>query len=118
MRSITLKARSSSGDHYLVVFEFSDVIKVTCNCKAGIFSKLCKHKTGLISGDHSFLYDSTEYSILDDLTMIMKQSEYNILCKELIDAQNEVEAAKKHESRVKRKIEQSFQKGIPMKKEN
>lgn len=60
MNLIKLKAKSSSGKYYLVTFEMSDKIKVSCNCNAGIFGKLCKHKTGLLIGDRSFLYDSRE----------------------------------------------------------
>ncbi|MCJ7552970.1 MAG: hypothetical protein MUO34_03710 [Ignavibacteriaceae bacterium] len=114
MKTINLKAKSSSGDHYQVVFEIDDVIKVTCNCKAGIFSKLCKHKTGIISGDRNLLYDLTEEPLLDELMMIMRRSGYNILSKELIDAQKDVETAKKQVNKVKHKIEQALQKGIPM----
>ena len=50
---ISIKVVSSSGDTYDVLFKFSDdKFSVLCHCPAGIYGKLCKHKTGLLDGDH------------------------------------------------------------------
>ena len=61
-----IKVISSSGEPYDVHFEFSDnKFKVLCNCPAGIYGKLCKHKTGLLDGDSSLLFNKTDQEILE-----------------------------------------------------
>jgi hypothetical protein len=58
---ITFKVTSSSGEPYNIQFIFSDnQFTVFCNCQAGIFGKLCKHKIGLLDGDPSLLLDKTD----------------------------------------------------------
>ncbi len=112
---IKLKAKSSSGDYYIVEFGTSaDSIKVTCNCNAGIFGKLCKHKMGLLSGDPSFLFDTTEKLILDELLLIIKRSKFNSLMEELILAKKAVEKAKKQENKIKHSLELTIKDGIPL----
>ena len=114
MKVINLKAKSSSGDYYQVVFEITEVIKVSCSCKAGTFGKLCKHKTGLLSGNRSLLYDLTEESILDELMMYVRRSEYSSLSNELISAEKAVDAAKNFEKKVKHTLELVLKEGIPI----
>jgi len=114
MKVINLKAKSSSGDYYQVAFEITEVIKVSCGCKAGTFGKLCKHKTGFLSGDRSMLYDLTEELILDELMMFVKRSEYSNLSNELISADKAVDAAKIYEKKVKHTIELVLKEGIPI----
>ena len=118
MKIINLKAQSSSGDYYQVVFEITEVIKVGCDCKAGIFGKLCKHKTGFLSGDRSLLYDLAEDVILDELITFVKRSEYSILRDELISADKAVDTAKTYEKKVKHNMELVLKKGIPLKAKN
>ena len=100
MKIINLKALSSSGDYYQLVFEITETIKVTCNCNAGIFGKLCRHKTGLLSGDSSLLYDLTEEPMLDELMSFVTLSEYSNLTDELLSAKKTIEDAKKHEKKL------------------
>jgi hypothetical protein len=118
MKIITLKARSSSGEHYVVEFEISEVIKVSCNCNAGMFGKLCRHKTGLLSGEHNLLYDLAEEPALDEVIKIVTRSEYMNLMDDLQSAKNAIDAAKKHEKKVKKSIELFLKEGIPLSKEN
>ena len=118
MNTITLQAKSSSGDSYDVTFEISDVIVVRCNCKAGIFGKLCKHKTTLLSGDESMLFNLVQKSALDELLELVKQSEYMRIENELLIAKKAVEIAKKHEKKVKKTVERILKEGILLTSEN
>jgi len=118
MKIITLKAKSSSGNHYKVEFEISEVIKVSCNCSAGIFGKLCKHKTGLLSGDPSFLYDTTEKSKFNALIEIVRKSEYISLSNEYLSSKKAIETAKNNEKKLKSKIELALKEGIPLNSKN
>lgn len=116
MKIINLKAKSSSGDYYQVVFEITETIKVSCNCNAGIFGKLCRHKTGLLSGDSSLLYDLTEEPMLDELISFVTNSEYANLIEEHLSAKKAIESAKKHEKKVKQRTELFLKEGIPLRR--
>ena len=114
MRIINLKASSSSGGHYKVVFEIDKEIKVSCNCKAGEFGKLCKHKTRLLAGDKSFLYDLKEEQLLAELVEVVKSSLYWQMIGELKDAEQAVKDAKKHEKNIQHNVELALKNGIPI----
>ena len=99
--NITLLAKSSSGGSYDVEFTYEGgVLIVKCSCRAGIFGKLCKHKTALLKGDKSMLYDSIQK---DDLTQVqewIEQSNYPGLFRRLKDAERQLQEAKKHVSKT------------------
>jgi uncharacterized Zn finger protein len=118
VKIINLKAKSSSDDYYQVLFEITKVIKVGCDCKAGTFGKLCKHKTGFLSGDRSFLYDLTEEEMLEELMTFVKRSEYSRLTNELISADKAVDAAKAYMKKIKHNVELVLKEGISIKVEN
>ncbi len=65
---ITLQAKSSGDTPYAVDFLVEGgKLTVHCDCKAGIFGQICKHKTELLAGDASRLYDPGQ---ADDLKRI------------------------------------------------
>lgn len=65
---ITLQANSSGDTPYAVEFIVeAGKMTVHCNCKAGIFGQICKHKTELLAGDLSRLYNPEQ---ADDLKRI------------------------------------------------
>ncbi len=69
---ISIKAKSSSGDPYNVEFLVeSNKLSVFCDCRAGQFSQLCKHKTELLAGDRSRLFSESEAPLLDELGAIL-----------------------------------------------
>ena len=72
---ISIKAKSSSDEPYTVDFFIGDnKIAVYCNCPAGIFGQLCKHKTELISGDQSRLFDGSETVKLKELEAVLSMA--------------------------------------------
>jgi hypothetical protein len=112
VKEILIRAKSSSSDYYTVICKIQDVITIYCDCKAGSFGKLCKHKMGLLSGDRSFLYDTSQEPLLDELERHVKSSEFNNLEKELSQALESSEIAKKNIEHVKRKIEKALNNGL------
>jgi hypothetical protein len=91
-----IKVISSSGEPYDVHFEFSDnKFKVHCNCPAGIYGKLCKHKTGLLDGDSSLLFDKTDLEILAQIHEAVKKSKYTEIISSYNILRKEIEAAQK-----------------------
>ena len=74
---LTILALSSTGESYPV--EFSDEsgnLRVFCNCQAGSFQQMCKHKIALLKGDRSMLFDQTLEKLLDKL---LSSSAYSAL---------------------------------------
>lgn len=112
MKSINLKVKGSSAEFYTIIVEIEDTIKMSCNCGAGIFGKLCKHKIAVLSGDCDILLDQNDQSILDEITGVIKKSDFFNLNNELESAKKTVEIAKKQESKVKIKLETALKNGI------
>lgn len=114
MKSETIiKIISSSGEPYDVHFEFSDnKFKVHCNCPAGIYGKLCKHKTNLLDGDSSLLFNKIDYEILKQIKDVVKQSKYTEIISSYNTIKKEIEVAQKKEKKLKEQLEQSLKTGI------
>jgi len=110
---IVIKVISSSGDPYDVLFKFSDnKFTVYCHCPAGIYGKLCKHKTGLLDGDSSLLFDKTDHEILAQIHEAVKKSKYIEIISSYNILRKEIEAAQRKEKKLKEQIEQALKTGI------
>lgn len=112
MKSINLKVKSSSTEFYTIIVDISDTIKVSCNCGAGIFGKLCKHKIAVLSGDRDILLDKNDELVLEEIFGVISNSDFFNLNNELEFAKKAVEAAKKQENKIKIKLENALKKGI------
>lgn len=112
MKLINLKVKSSSAEFYTIIVEITDTIKVNCNCGAGIFGKLCKHKIAVLSGDSNILIDIKDKSILEEINGVISKSDFFNLNNELESAKKTVEIAKKQETKAKNKLETAIKNGI------
>jgi len=112
MKVINLKVKSSSSDFYTIVIEIAETIKINCNCGAGIFGKLCKHKIAVLSGNLDILLDKNDESILEEIYGVISKSDFFNLNNELESAKKAVEIAKKQETKAKNKLETSIKNGI------
>jgi len=93
-----IKAISSSGEPYDIYFEFSEnKFKVHCNCPAGIYGKLRKHKIGLLGGDSSLLFNKTDYEVLEQIHEVVKKSKYIEIISSYNSIKREIEVAQKKE---------------------
>jgi len=74
--NMTIHAKSSTGEPYNVEFLVeSGKLSVFCNCKAGQFGQLCKHKTELLAGNRARLFDETEAHLLDQLQAVVSRAD-------------------------------------------
>lgn len=106
---ITILAKSSESDPYEVDFFFKEgKLTVRCSCKAGFYGKLCRHKTALIAGDQSMLFQDNDGTKLSDVQKWIEQTNYPNLLEELEDAKFEIEKAKRHAATIKKKIEETM----------
>ncbi len=108
-----LKAISSSGESYDVHFKFSDKkLVVFCNCPAGIYGKLCKHKSRLLDGDPSMLFDKTDLSKLQQVHNMVKKSNYAEIISSYQHLKKEIEKAQQKEKKLRKQIENTLKTGI------
>lgn len=72
-----IRIKSSSSDEiYSVVFKNEkDLISLNCNCKAGLFDTLCKHRLCLIERDYKDVLDKDEAILLYDIIVKNNKSE-------------------------------------------
>ncbi len=111
--TIILRANSSSGDPYNVHFDFSDnKLTVFCNCQAGTYGKLCKHKTGLLDGNLSIIFNKADQEKLLQIIELVKKSKYTELMSSYSIIKKEIEEMQKKEKKIKGQIELIMKTGI------
>jgi len=115
MTVIILSAKSSSGDSYDVTFvKKNETLSVSCDCQAGVYGKLCKHKLRLLLGDESMLYDPDQVCDLTIIRQWVIQSEYDKFLSEYTATIDAIEEAKRIEIAIRHKLERVLRAGIPL----
>ena len=114
MESFKLKAKSSKGGYYSVTIDIGENIRISCDCSAGVFGKLCKHKLGFLAGDKNYLYDKNDDLKLNEVLLVVKRSEYSSILNQLTSAEANVEEAKNKLTKVKGKLEKTLKEGIKL----
>ena len=114
MNEIRVKAKGSSGEPYDMVFtNHGNFFTVFCPCQAGVYGKLCKHKTELLQGDDKMLHNPGDASALAEIRSWVRASECGSLLTEYSAIKKEIEAAKRKEQKYRRTLEEAMRKGIP-----
>jgi hypothetical protein len=110
---IKLLAKSSSKDaSYSVIFTKSEqIMTIHCDCPAGRFSKLCKHKIELAMGNSDMLYDIDQKTDMDKVNKLAFQTD---LFKELFKIkkiQNQIAEQQKDLRKQKKIVEKLMKNG-------
>lgn len=104
--------KSSGSSPYQVVFTHTNnKLGATCNCGAGIFGKLCKHKLALLQGDMSMLLDPASEVKLQELLAVVKQTTYPQLLADIRQAELAESEAKKNLDKRKKTLEKAMKEG-------
>jgi len=101
---INIHAKSSSNpdEPYEVSFLHTDgKISVLCNCPAGEWGKLCKHKTALISNDTKMLFDADELPLLEQIHELIQKTS-------LIDVYSNFDVRRKEIETQQRKLKKEL----------
>lgn len=111
---ITILAKSSSLDPYELDFTVAkNLLLVFCNCQAGSFGKLCKHKTELISGDRSRLFSESEGPKLDQVQNLLgNASALKRISAEIAESDRNIKIEQAKLKKSKKRLEAMLQKGI------
>jgi uncharacterized Zn finger protein len=115
---ISIKAKSSSGDPYTVDFLIEkNKLSVFCDCQAGKFGQLCKHKTELIAGDQSRLFDESEVSKLKELeTLIPQAPELKNIAAQIAESEKIIRREQSKVTKVKKEFATKLKEGIEIEK--
>jgi hypothetical protein len=106
---IILYAKSSDGGFYELFFSFEQTaVSAKCNCRAGIFGKLCKHKLTLLSGDDSLLHDKSNIEDFNKLNELIQQTNLPQLTSQLLTIRSIIETEQREEKKIKSLIEKEI----------
>jgi uncharacterized Zn finger protein len=110
----TIQAKSSGEEPYLVEFVLDgNQLTVSCNCQAGIFGKLCKHKTELLAGDKSRLFDESEESTLRQIYAIAQRApEIVQLSNQIAECEQIVKSEQAKLKKAKKNLEAALSHGV------
>lgn len=111
---ISLKAKSSSGPPYTVDFLINESrLSVRCDCEAGKFGQLCKHKTELIAGEQSRLFDETDAPKLRELeTVICRAPEIGSIASEIAASEKVIQREQTKVKKLKKEFAAKLKEGI------
>lgn len=105
-------AKSSGTEPYQVVFTcVENKLTITCNCKAGIFNKLCKHKLALLRGDTGMLHNTDSESALREFQDIVTSTSYPELLQNIRRAEIASDEAKRNLRKTKKLLEKAMKEG-------
>lgn len=115
---VTILAKSSGAKPYEVDFIVDgDSLVVFCNCQAGSFGKLCKHKTELLAGDESRLFADSEIPKLSQIQDVLQSaSELTHLAEEIAESERIVKSEQAKLKKSKKRLETALKQGVPLEK--
>jgi len=111
---VQIKAKSSKPDNsYTVTFiHENNLLKVFCECPAGIYGKFCKHKWQLLSGNAQMLFEETEQRKLDTVSKWAQERNCLGLYSAINDLESQLKELKKRIVAEKKGIERKFKEGF------
>ena len=110
----TVLAKSSGTNPYEVDFIIDGAtLIVFCNCQAGSFGKLCKHKTELLAGDKMRLFSESEIPKLEQVQgLVRAASELTLLAKEIAESECIVKSEQAKLKKSKKRLEAALKQGV------
>lgn len=104
MTEILFVVQGSAPEPYEVAFrQDGNRITASCTCPAGAFSRLCKHRLRIMSGDRSGIISENLSAVLDIQTWVSGTNIGKALL-ELQDAERQLEEAKKRIGSSKKRL--------------
>lgn len=111
-KQVLVKSTSRPEPYTVAVSRNKQGVSLSCDCPAGIWGKLCKHKLAVVKGDQDILYDSQDIVTLNQIGAWVADSSYPQLLADLELANSRVEDAQKKLRDLKAKIGRVMTEGI------
>ena len=111
---IDLLANSSDGEStYVVQFVFDEgKLSVFCDCAAGEYGKICKHKLSFLNDDKSLLAEGSLFEEFENIQKWIRQSTWPPLLLNLSKAEQQVKFSQAQLADAKKQIEKAMNQGI------
>lgn len=90
-------------------------IIVSCECPAGQLGLMCHHKTDLLNGKNTVLYEPADVEALNEVKEQIKKTNYYNLLQEHTQIKKDIETLKKHEKDFRKMIERMMNNGLTVK---
>lgn len=103
--NFNVRSSSSSSEYIVSVWIEGEQVLCICDCPAGKFGKLCKHKVAILSGDESALSQRSQSDQLKFLCGQVTQRALGKCLLELDAAEKGLDQAKRHLDKVKKELE-------------
>ena len=113
---LTILAKSSGTEPYTVEFLVdNNRLSVHCDCQAGRFGKNCKHKTELLAGDATRLFDESDVGKLEQLAIIVGRApDIERMAQEIAELDKLVRSQQAQLKKAKSHLEQALKAGIEL----
>ena len=110
--TILVKSSSQSEPRSVHVTRDDSGLSFVCDCPAGNWVRICKHKMAVVSGDDSMLYDEDQRENFKKVMDWVAQSGYPDLIKKLKKTEIELTSAKEKVRDIKEKITRVMKEGL------
>ncbi len=115
--NFTLEAKSSGGGSYNVDFKEQDgLLRVWCDCQAGVWGKFCKHKWQLLNGNEKMLYNSSQIHELKAVNKLAIKRGLDTLHGNIEVIESEKKELVKNQKKAKVKFKKVLDKSIVLSK--
>ena len=104
----------STDFEYTVIFTRyeDDRVSAKCDCQAGAFMKLCKHKLSLLSGDPAIIKDQEQLGDFAALKDWLNSTGFPELLISLKSAEDDLKLKQNEVLKIKKAIEEGMKKGL------
>lgn len=108
------EVKGSSGNEYTVnvIPKGDNSVKILCDCKAGIFGRICKHKLAIATGDVSILLRGQDEVRLKDIALKIKERDIGVMLEALYSLRKEHDSIKRKMNKAQKAVELAM-KGQP-----
>jgi uncharacterized Zn finger protein len=114
----TLRIKSGSGDaiYTLQIFCEDGNVAMFCDCSAGTYGKLCKHKIAVISNDRTGLENQEQDKNFEQAQVWIKGSSLIEMLADIRVTEKEVESAQTRVKKLKKALEMNLNNQISQKR--
>lgn len=104
MDELVFHVQGSSPEAYVVRFRKNGLnIRATCNCPAGVVGQYCKHRLRILEGSNESIISGNDADV-SRVVSWLAGTDVQAAIRELRDAENRLELAKKETSQLKKKL--------------
>ncbi len=104
----SVKSSTKPDGYSVVINRKSEQTTCSCDCPAGKFGKICKHKLAVLTGDVNVLIDPSQSSSLLGFAREIEANRIGLSVRALLEAESDVERAKKRVVSLRAELERAI----------